>query len=89
MIMSILSGNLAEGQPQASHSPPSVQSKSEAQVQRKSADMNVAAKPSKTYAKVEEQLKVNTTVKFTFTMQRFIINLFTGGSKTVSLGGII
>lgn len=80
MIMNTLSGNLAEGnQPSAQPAP----SKADHPfVSPKSTEMTIATKDSKLS---ETQPKVHTFVKFTFTMESFIINLFTGGSKTVSI----
>ncbi|KAF2903862.1 hypothetical protein ILUMI_02321 [Ignelater luminosus] len=80
MIMNTLSGNLSEGKQQ---SVPTVPSKNDRPfVSPKSTETTLlSSKDSKTSA---NQPKVHTSVKFTFTMESFIINLFTGGSKTLS-----
>lgn len=88
MIMNILSGNLAEGQSKDV----TVQSKSSTQTVKSS---ELKAKESvgtlvdvedRSLSTIEEYAKAKTHIflKFTFTMEQLIINLFTGKSEEVS-----
>ncbi|RZC35600.1 vacuolar protein sorting-associated protein 13A-like, partial [Asbolus verrucosus] len=86
-IMSILSGNLAEGStPKPSPEVKQVLSNS-ATLERPS-DIHLAKESSSNLADktlhTNLESKADTFVKFTFTMDKLIVSLFTGGSKALS-----
>lgn len=86
MIMSILSGNLAEGQSKDA----AVQSISSTQIvkssESKAIDGTMVDVEGRSLPTIEEDPRPKTHIflKFTFTMEQLIINLFTGKSQEVS-----
>ncbi|XP_031336343.1 vacuolar protein sorting-associated protein 13 isoform X2 [Photinus pyralis] len=76
MIMSILDGNLSEGDKQDALPP---EPKQDASITRKLGEIELTVANKE----LESDLKVHTTIKFTLTMESFIINLFFKGSQKV------
>ncbi|KAF5306759.1 hypothetical protein FQA39_LY01517 [Lamprigera yunnana] len=73
MVMDILSGNLSEGRPDTEK----IQANEVIEVSRKPAETNISVDN----AELESDLRVHTVIKFSLTMESFIINLFSKGSK--------
>lgn len=86
MIMSILSGNLAEGQTQEADNKTKFSSKttpsSELQILASNKELTTAEVSTTTKVAEKRNEKPHIFLKFTFTMEQLIINLFTGKSET-------
>lgn len=78
MMMSILSGNLAEGQVEKVEVEPSRTEIKESERQI----VHVEVGPS-CQRPVQKETKVNVFLKFTFTMDQLILSLYTGGDSEV------
>lgn len=95
MVMRVLTGNLAEGQPAQQVAPPTPESKASntdwegaaAKPEQRPSTLNVPPvyqAPSTTDTSADAaSATVTTSLKFTFTMENLIIDLFTGGIKAL------
>lgn len=87
MIMCILSENMAEGQQPAppAQNIPSTTSKTTTVISEVALNPSIeeVEEEAQVQLKVDEE-KIHIFLKFTFTMESFVINLFTGAAKTVS-----
>lgn len=88
MIMSILSGNLTEGQ-KTTTAPPvkvpvTISTVTETKVLATSSQFFSTREEPSTSHKTSEE-KVHIFLKFNFTMESFIIDLYTGAAATVTL----
>lgn len=89
MMMSVLSGNLAEGQTKQ----PDLTTKSSAHIPSQHSDVKAivtgkdssAANISTAIVKGSEKEKAHIFLKFTFSMEQLIASLFTGSSEEVSV----
>lgn len=82
MIMSVLSGNLTEGQTSVPANKSEVKSISSSKSNETSVD--IATLPSSNIA-LAPKSNVYTSIKFSLTMESLIIDLFMGGSKSVNI----
>lgn len=85
MIMSILSGNLAEGnKPEVAPPPPKVTATQSKAFPTSRFSLPIAIEEgSEIDASLCTEEKLHRFLKFNFTMESFIIDLYTGAAKTV------
>lgn len=85
--MSVLNGNLSEGQTDKKEPPkkPAEQSKTTiAEIAKENAKSEKAT-IAQTHSSSGDKEKTNTFLRFTFTMDNLVLTLFTGGSQSVNI----